>query len=438
MSFINNKPLEKLNIFSLKGVQMKTFHLTWLTFFFCFFAWFGIAPLMPLVSEQLHLTKVQKGNVAIAAVSATIIARLIVGRLCDKYGPRRTYTWLLVLCSFPVMFIGLANDYTSFLLFRLGIGVIGASFVLTQFHTSVMFAPNIKGTANAVAGGWGNTGGGATQIIMPLIAAGLVGAGWVSKEDSWRYAMIIPGVLLLVMARLYWKYTKDTPAGNFEELPQTPGGKKENTFLLAAKDYRTWVLTIAYAGCFGVEITVDNFAASFFHDDYKTTLIVAGLLASIFGWINIFARALGGIVSDKVGKRYGFNGKVSLLAVLLLLEGIGIILFSKAGGIGMAIAMMFFFGLCLKMANGATYSIVPFINPKAVGSVAGIVGAGGNVGAMLIGFLFKSMSYSTAFFYLGSAVFVTGVVVLTVRLLSKRVAENKFVNTKAMSEPIAA
>ena len=34
----NNQPLPKLNIFSLKGVQMKTFHVTWLTFFFCFFA----------------------------------------------------------------------------------------------------------------------------------------------------------------------------------------------------------------------------------------------------------------------------------------------------------------------------------------------------------------------------------------------------------------
>src|SRR5918995_4356326 len=178
---LTNHPLTKLNIFSAKGVQMQTFHITWLTFFFCFFAWFGIAPLMPIVSEQLHLTKAQKGNVAIAGVSATIIARLLVGKLTDKFGPRKVYTWLLVICSFPVMFIGLADSYMTFLLFRLGIGVIGASFVLTQFHTSVMFAPNIKGTANAVAGGWGNTGGGATQIIMPLIAAGLVGAGWISR-----------------------------------------------------------------------------------------------------------------------------------------------------------------------------------------------------------------------------------------------------------------
>src|SRR6187399_694664 len=431
------QPLSKLNIFSLKGVQMKTFHITWLTFFFCFFAWFGIAPLMPLVSESLHLTKAQKGNVAIAAVSATIIARLIIGRLTDNYGPRKVYTWLLVICSFPVMFIGLADSYITFLLFRLGIGVIGASFVLTQFHTSVMFGPNIKGTANAVAGGWGNTGGGATQIMMPLIAAALVGAGWVSKADSWRYAMVIPGLLLLLMARLYWKYTKDTPAGNFNELP--PGSaKKENTFLLAAKDYRTWILTVAYAACFGVEITVDNFAASYFHDDYKATLIFAGLLASIFGWINIFARPMGGIISDKVGRRYGFNGKVSLLAILLLLEGVGIMLFSNAGGLVIAITMMFFFGLCLKMANGATYSIVPFVNQKAVGSVAGIVGAGGNVGAMAIGFLFKAMSYTTAFMFLGGVVFGVGLVVLTVRLMSRRVMENKVIESNEIEKAVAA
>ncbi|HEX6179813.1 MAG TPA: MFS transporter, partial [Chitinophagaceae bacterium] len=371
------------------------------------------------------------------AVSATIIARLVIGRLTDKYGPRKVYTWLLVCCAFPVMLIGLANSYTSFLLFRLGIGVIGASFVLTQFHTSVMFAPNIKGTANAVAGGWGNTGGGATQIIMPLIAAGMVGAGWVSNEDSWRYAMIIPGIMLLVMARLYWKYTKDTPAGNLDELPAKEG-KKENTFLLAAKDYRTWILAIAYAACFGVEITIDNFAASYFHDDYKATIIFAGLLASIFGWLNIFARALGGIVSDKIGRRFGFNGKVSLLAILLLLEGIGIMLFARADGLVLAVSLLFFFGLCLKMANGATYSIVPFVNPKAVGSVAGIVGAGGNVGAMLIGFLFKSMPYSTAFLYLGGSVFVTGLVVLAVKIIAKKSIAQQVGSTASLSEAAAA
>src|SRR5690606_1371231 len=123
--------------------------------------------------------------------------------------------------------------------------------------------------------------------------------------------------------------------------------------------------------CFGVEITVDNFAPIFFTDSFGASIAVAGLVAGIFGWINIFARPLGGIIADKIGRTWGFDGKTLLLAILLLIEGIGLIWFAKSGNIGMAIAMMFIFGLSLKMANGATYSLVPFINPQAVGSVAG-------------------------------------------------------------------
>jgi MFS transporter, NNP family, nitrate/nitrite transporter len=389
----NNQPLQKLNIFSMKGVQMKTFHITWFTFFCCFFAWFGMAPLMKIAKEQLGLTKDQIGNIQIASVSATIVARLIIGRLVDKYGPRLVYTWLLVLCAIPVLLIGTSHSYASFILFRLSIGVIGASFVITQFHTSVMFAPNIKGTANATAGGFGNAGGGAANFFMPLIAGGFTAAGFCSKEDSWRLAMIVPGALLLVCAYLYYRYTKDTPAGDYKEIGYTVDNKK-NTFLIAIKDYRTWILTIAYAACFGVEITVDNFAPIFFTDSFGASLAIAGMCAGIFGWINIFARPMGGIVADKVGKVWGFDGKSMLLAILLLLEGIGLIWFAKSGNIGMAIFMMFFFGLSLKMANGATYSLVPFISPVAVGSVAGIVGAGGNIGAMLIAFMFKAKAVS--------------------------------------------
>jgi NNP family nitrate/nitrite transporter-like MFS transporter len=77
--------LTKLNIFSLKGVQMRTFHTTWLMFFVCFFGWFGLAPLMPTIRAELHLTKAQVGNTIIASVTATIIARLLIGKLCDTW-----------------------------------------------------------------------------------------------------------------------------------------------------------------------------------------------------------------------------------------------------------------------------------------------------------------------------------------------------------------
>ena len=115
---------------------------------------------MAIVRDDLGLTKTQVGNTIIASVAATIFFRLIVGKLCDKYGPRLTYSWLLWVGSLPVMGIGLATSYESFLLFRLAIGIVGASFVITQYHTSVMFAPNVIGAANATTAGWGNVGGG--------------------------------------------------------------------------------------------------------------------------------------------------------------------------------------------------------------------------------------------------------------------------------------
>src|SRR4029077_11658771 len=145
------------------------------------------------------------------------LVRLLVGWLCDRIGPRRTYTWLLILGSLPVMGVGLAHDYTSFLMFRLAIGSIGASFVITQYHTSVMFAPNIVGTANATAAGWGNLGGGVTNIVMPLLFSAFLSLG-AGKWWSWRLAMLTAGVALLLTGIAYFFLTQDTADGDFRDL----------------------------------------------------------------------------------------------------------------------------------------------------------------------------------------------------------------------------
>jgi NNP family nitrate/nitrite transporter-like MFS transporter len=402
-----NKPLEKLNIFSFKGIQMRTFHLTWMAFFLCFFGWFGLAPLMTVIKTDLGLTKSQIGNIIIASVAATVVARILIGKLCDTWGPRKTYAALMGICSIPVMSVGLVHSYEGFLLFRLAIGVIGASFVITQYHTSVMFDKKIVGTANAVAGGWGNLGGGITNMVMPLVFAGIVGLGYL-PASAWRIAMIIPGVMLFIFAFVYYRFTKDTPAGNFEDqaISNPKAVKTKGSLLEAMKDPRTWALFLAYGACFGIEITFDNVAALYFFENFNTTLATAGILAGAFGFMNIFARAVGGIVADKVGNKYGMIGKGRLLALLLAMEGIGIALFAQSGSIAVAVITMLSFAMFLKMANGVTYAIVPFINRKAIGSVSGIVGAGGNVGAVLAGFLFKSssISYSQAFMYIGVAI----------------------------------
>lgn len=409
------KPLTQLHIFSLKGVQMKTFHTTWLMFFVCFFGWFGLAPLMPAIREDLHLTKPQIGNLVIVSVSSTIIARLLIGKLCDIYGPRKTAICLLLTGSIPVFLVGLAKEYTTFLLFRAAIGLIGASFVVTQFHTSMMFAKNIKGTANAVAGGWGNLGGGITNMVMPLLFAAIIGFGY-TKGEAWRYAMILPGLMMLIVAFLYYKFTKDTPSGNFDEIGRIKATKEKTDYSILL-DWRIWALTFAYGMCFGMEITFDNVASLHFVDTFKLSQSSAGFWAGVFGSMNIFARALGGIVSDKVGSRFGMKGKGLLLGLMLLLEGIGIIIFANSGSFGLAILSMLSFALFLKMANGATYGIVPFINEKNVGLISGIVGAGGNLGGMLFGFLFKSksISYIDAFTYIGITVMIVSLVVLVTK-----------------------
>jgi len=407
--------LTKLNISSLKGVQMKTFHITWLMFFVCFFGWFGLAPLMPTIRTELHLTKAEVGNCIIASVSATIIARLFIGKLCDVWGPRKTAIRLLLIGSLPVFLVGLTHSYTTFLLFRLAIGVIGASFVITQFHTSMMFAPKLKGTANAITGGWGNLGGGVTNMVMPLIFAAIVGFGY-TKAEAWRYAMIVPGIMMLVIAFLYWKYTKDTPNGNYDEVGYNVGKSTKTDWSVLA-DWRIWALTIGYAMCFGMELTFDNVASLHFVDSFHLTQSTAGFWAGIFGFMNLFARALGGIVSDKVGGKFGMRGKGLLLAGVLFLEGVGLILFAQAGSLMVAIITMLTFALFLKMSNGATFGIVPFVNTKNVGLVSGIVGAGGNFGGMMFGFLFKSNSitYVEAFTYIGFIVIAVSFIVLVTR-----------------------
>ena len=422
----------KISLFSFKTPQMKAFHMSWMAFFLCFFGWFGIAPLMAIVREELSLTKAQIGNTIIASVAITVVARLFIGWLCDKYGPRITYTGLLILGSFPVMFIGLSNSYESFLLFRLAIGVIGASFVITQFHTSVMFAPNVVGTANATTAGWGNLGGGVTQMVMPLIFAAFVGFGFI-ESSAWRYAMVVPGVALFIMGFLYYKVTQDTPEGNIKELRKTDPNfvvkekEKKGAFLEAIKDYRVWGLFLIYGACFGVELTINNIAAIYYKDYFALDLKIAGLIAGLFGLMNLFARSMGGFFGDKFGIRFGLKGRVYFLFFILMLEGIMLIVFSQMSFLPMAIFTMILFSLCVQMAEGATYSVVPFINKKAIGTISGIVGAGGNAGAVMAGFLFKSetITYPQALFIIGCVVLGVSFVALIVRFSEEDEKETK-------------
>jgi NNP family nitrate/nitrite transporter-like MFS transporter len=406
----------KISLFSFSSAAMRAFHMSWLAFFVCFFAWFACAPLMPVIAGEFNLTKVQIANINIA-----ILVRLIVGPLCDKYGPRKTYSALLIIGSIPVFGVAASNSYESFLFFRLLIGAIGASFVITQYHTSIMFAPNVVGTANATTAGWGNAGGGATQVLMPLMLAALVMFG-VEQAMGWRIALIVPGVMMVIVGFLYWKLTQDCPQGNFSELRaqgvSVGSDKKGGMAILmhAAKNYRVWILFGAYAACFGIEIFIHNIVAMYYVENFDFGLKEAGMAAGIFGLLALFARALGGIVSDRVALSKGLDGRTKVLFLMILLEGVFLVVFSQMNSAMLAILTMTVFALFTHMACGATYALVPFIDRDALGGVAGIIGAGGNVGAVAAGFLLKGMlDIQTTLMVLGGLVVIAASCVLMIR-----------------------
>ncbi|MBD3627805.1 NarK family nitrate/nitrite MFS transporter [Cyclobacterium sp.] len=414
-----NKKATSINLFDFKSRQMRAFHLSWFAFFLCFFGWFGIAPLMAVVREELDLTKAQIGNIIIASVAVTVLGRLFIGWLVDRIGPRITYTYLLVLGAIPVILIGLSDSYESFLLFRLAIGIIGASFVITQYHTSVMFAPNVVGTANATSAGWGNMGGGVTQMIMPVIFALFISLGFLEAE-AWRYAMMVPGFAMILTAFAYYKWTTDFPEGNIRDLSKKDLEYKrkkkadgKGALKAAVSDRRVWALFLIYGACFGIELTINNIAAIYYHDFFNLDLKTAGLIAGLFGLMNLFARTLGGFFGDKAGIKWGLKGRVGFLGIVLLVEGIALVVFSQMTLLPLAIGTMILFSLFVQMAEGATFSVVPFINKKAIGMISGIVGAGGNVGAVMAGFLLKMEGLSY-----GEALSILGIVVATISTCS--------------------
>lgn len=403
-----------IRLLSIDSPPMRAFHATWLAFFLCFFGWFGIAPLMAVVREDLKLTADQIANTIIASTAITILARLVVGSLCDRVGPRLTYSWLLALGSLPVMGIGLAHSYATFLLFRFGIGLVGASFVVTQYHMSIMFAPNVVGTANATTAGWGNLGGGVTQVAMPLAYGALMSIG-LNEFLSWRIAMVVPGVLLLLTAIAYYAFTQDAPEGNFTDLRASGGlahASATASLLDVCRDYRVWILFVLYGACFGIELTMDNVAALYFKDHFHLTLKAAGIVASSFGMMNLFARALGGIAGDAAGLKWGLRGRSYWLGVVILAEGLALVAFAGLTTLVPAVALFMLFGVFVCMGCGATYAVTPFINRRGVGAVAGLVGAGGNAGAVAAGFLLKASSVTAPRGFLTLGIIVTAVALL--------------------------
>ena len=295
--------------------------------------------------------------------AGTVICRVIVGPLCDRFGARWVMALTLVISSIPVMATGLVNNAVELCILRLITGIAGSSFVTCQYWTSSMFSREIAGTANSLAAGWGNLGGGVTNIVMgsalfPLFKLIYGESGLQDDEDvssrAWRTVCIAPAILSFSMAFFIIKYSDDSPKGNYMKLKRLglmPKVEAVKALKEASRNYNTWILFIQYGMCFGIEVTMTAGAALYFSEEFKQSTESAAALASIFGWLNLFARGLGGFISDIMNVKLGMRGRLMWHIFLLILEGIFVLAFGYVRTMGGAICIMVCFSLFVQCAE---------------------------------------------------------------------------------------
>lgn len=177
----------------------------------------------------------------------------------------------------------------------------------------------------------------------------------------------------------------------------------------ATLNLNTWLLAVQYACCFGVELTMNSASALYFKDEFGVSTESAAAIASIFGWMNLFARGLGGFISDHANARYGMKGRLFTQAIMLLIEGALVLIFANSSTLAGGIVTLVCFSLFVQAAEGSSYGIVPYVDKTYAGSVTGIVGAGGNAGAVVFSMLFRELEYADAFRWMGIAVVCSSV-----------------------------
>jgi len=395
---------------------MRAFHFSWWGFFIAFFIWFAIAPLLSEVKETLGLTKQEVWTSSISGVGGTIFMRFLLGPMCDKYGPRIPFAMVLMFASIPTALTGLVQGATGLAVLRFFIGLAGSTFVTCQYWSSRMFAKEVVGTANALTAGWGNLGGGVTQLVMgsllfPLFKLFFDGSEN-KAEKAWRSVSIVPSIVAFASGVAMYMISEDSPKGNYGEMKKK-GLMNEvsasSSFRSGALNLNTWLLFVQYACCFGVELTMNNASALYFKEVFELSTESAAAIASIFGWMNLFARGLGGLLSDKLNTRMGMKGRLWAQTVCLAAEGVLVLVFANTASLAGSIVVLVCFSLFVQAAEGTSYGIVPYVDPPNTGSIAGIIGAGGNTGAVCFGLGFRNLDYKAAFVIMGSCIIASSV-----------------------------
>jgi len=407
-----------IRVFSFGKPHMRAFHLAWFNFMMCFFATFAPAALMPVIRENLNLTKTDVGLSGVCAVIGAIAGRVAMGSILDTYGSRFGNALVMLWFATPVFLMALVTNAGSFQCVRFFIGIALCCFVCCQFWVGSMFNVRIVGSANAITAGWGNMGGGLVQIVIPAIYVALMSGG-VPSFSAWRWTFFVPGGFYILAGLATLMLGIDSPLGDFRDLRKSGVMAKDAAksawpvLKCAFSNYRTWVAMWIYGYCFGVELTVDNIIVSYFYDQFGLSLTVAGGLGAMFGLLNLFSRASGGILSDLVAARFGMRGRLWTHWIVQTLGGLFCALMGAAyNSLSATIGLMIIFSILCQQACGTMFGFVPFISRRAYGVVSGTVGAGGNVGAVVTQVIFFSGSVYSPNFTVAYGIQMMGVMIV--------------------------
>ncbi|MFL0801918.1 MAG: NarK family nitrate/nitrite MFS transporter [Agarilytica sp.] len=462
----------KLNVLDFSQANVRTLHLTWFAFFLTFVVWFSHAPLKPLMVEAFNMTNAQWKALLILNVALTIPARIVIGILVDKFGPRIVYSALLLTSGVLCLAFASAQTYEQLAFLRFAMGFVGAGFVIGIRMVGEWFPARQVGLAEGIYGGWGNFGSAAAAFTLPTVALLVFGG-----ENGWRYAIASTGVIAFVYGIFFYWRARNTPKGSTYFKPKKSGGlevtSKADFYLYLAMNVPmyailavlAWKLSPAGVGLLAQEATylmyailVALFAFQFSqiykvnkdmlangadeHDKYKfkqvavldwayfvtfgSELAVVSMLPAFFletfeGMTLAKAGMLGAVFAfmnliARPGGGYISDkfGRRKSLTIFISGLAVGYFVMSQVTSgwpIAGAVVAIMFCSFFVQAGEGAVFAIVPLVKRRLTGQIAGMAGAYGNVGAVTFLTVYSFVDASTFFMIIGaSAAVILGIV----------------------------
>ncbi len=454
----------KLNILAFRKPEIRILHFTWLAFFIGCMVWFNMAPLLGAIQDTVGLNDAQVKTLLILNLALTIPARIIIGMLVDKLGPRLTFSSLLIISSFLCFAFAMANSFEMLALTRFLLGFVGAGFVIGIRMIGEWFPARQTGVAQGIYAGWGNFGSAAAAMTLPALAL------WLGGDEGWRYAIGLTGLVALGYGLFYYFSVTDTPKGSTYFKPKKVGAMEVSTkgdfilyaimqlpivlvlavlawklspanmnmlshgttylvYLLLAALYlyqlyhmvqvngralknktpeleryhfsQVAVLDLVYMVTFGSELAVVSMLPLFFKNTFGLSILMAGVVGACFSLTNFFARPGGGWISDSYGRKKALLGLLAGLAT-----GFVVMSFMGSFPIILAVLVTMLTAMFVTAGNGAVYAVAPLIKRRMTGQIAGMVGAFGNVGGVIFLTIFSFVSPNLFFLFIACSAVV--------------------------------